>query len=68
MTQQDSVHPGVWCRYAGGAGCYLDNKAALVAGCLKEAGGWSQAPMDDPLSVQVGHPQAGLPGTAQQRH
>ena len=52
----------------GGAGYYLDNKATLVASCLEEAGGGGKTPMDDPLPVQVGHPQAGLPGTAEQRH
>ena len=58
------MQPTVWCVYAREAGRYLDNKAALVPGCLKEAGGRVEAPVDDPLTVQVGHPQAGLPGAA----
>lgn len=47
---------------------HLDNKASLVAGRLEEAGSWGDPPMDDPLPVQLGHPQASLPGAAQQCH
>ena len=63
-----AMHLSARCSYAKERGHYLDNKAALVAGCLEEAGCRGKAPMDGPLPVQVGYPQAGLPGTAHQCH
>ena len=47
-------------------GSDLDNKTSLIAGCFEEAGSWGESAMDDVLPMQLCHPQAGLPCTAQQ--
>ena len=48
------------------AGTDLDHKAPLVAGRLEGACCQSESAMDDVLPVQLGHAQAGFPGTAEQ--